>query len=183
MLNLHNDLANRISAKVAATAKGGPLSIAVLGPSFDSGGVNLGGQKRKEIHDALQEDGHHPFFPEEIVTSDPSGPTLLEQERITLGDPRVDLIIILYTPTSYGVLQEIANFVSYPDIKAKAAVLYPFELWQPGESLFSDTLSEYLVRSAYAETQFDNCTLVFECRKWANLKATGQWAVFEAHRF
>jgi hypothetical protein len=183
VLNLHNDLANRISAKATAAAEGSPLSIAVLGPSLGSGEANLGGQKRKEIRDALQKDGHHPFFPEDVVTSDPSGPTLLEQERVTLGDPGVDLIIILYTLTSYGVLQEIANFVSYPDIKAKAAVLYPFELWQPGESLFSDTLSEYLVRSAYAEAQFDNCTLVFECRKWANLRATGQWAMFEAHRF
>ena len=181
MLNLHSDLANYKSAKAADTSEDVSLSIAVLGPSLDDGEANRGGRKREQIRDALQQDGHRPFFPEDRVASDPSGPSLLEQERLLLGDANVDLIIILYTATSYGVLQEIANFEPYPNIKGKTAVLYPFALYQPGASLFSDTLSEYLVRMSYSDLQFDECTLVFECRKWANLRGKGQWATFKPH--
>ena len=110
MLNLHSDLANYKSAKAADTLADVSLSIAVLGPSLDDGEANRGGRKREQIRDALQQDGHRPFFPEDRVAADPSGPSLLEQERLLLGDANVDLIIILYTATSYGVLQEIANF-------------------------------------------------------------------------
>ena len=175
MLNPHSNLADHKSARASAAVARNRLSIAVLGPSLDDGESNRGGRKREQIRDALQQDGHRPFFPEEFVASDPSGPLLLEQERRLLGDAAVDLIIILYTTTSHGVLQEIAYFASYSTFKAKSAVLYPFELWQPGSSLFSDTLSEYLVRTPYSKTQFDDCTLVFECRKWASLRATGRW--------
>ena len=175
--------ANSISETAQATPVARNLSVAVLGPSVGDSGSNPGGQKRKQIRDALCADGHRPFFPEERVKSNPLGPSLLEQERVLLDSPDVDLVIILHTATSAGVLQEIAHFASFPEIMAKTAVLYPGEFYRPGENLPSDTISRYLVRMLYSERHFQVCSLVLECRSWANTMAVGRWVAFESHRF
>ena len=175
--------ADSISATPQATHTARNLSVAVLGPSLDDSDSNLGGQKRKQIHDALSADGHHPFFPDKRVASNPTGPSLLEQERIILDSPDVDLVIILHTDTGTGTLQEIAHFVAYPHLMMKTAVLYPAKFYQPSKNLFSDTISQYLVRMPYSDRLFKACSLVAECRKWAYDMANGRWRTFYSHRF
>lgn len=176
MINIHGPFASRISEMAAAAGRvHQKLSIAVLGPSVSGSDDDPGGHKRKQIRDALSADGHHPFFPEERVSSSPLGPSLLEQEQILLDSPDVDLVIILHTGTSAGVLQEIAHFASYPEIMAKTGVLYPSEFYRPGGNLPSDTVSRYLVKMLYTDHHFQVCSLVLECRGWANAMATGRW--------
>lgn len=151
-----------------------PLRIAVLGPGLQRAGYP-GTQKRRQIHDALLADGHAPFFPEDLV--DPTEPRdlLLEQERRILLEPDVDLVIILHTRNSMGVLMEIANFVSAPLIKAKTAVLFPNSFYTPDRGLPGNTVRAFRDKMMYSSKQFNDCDLVGECRKWAYDRAMGQW--------
>ena len=100
MDNRYGPFANSISEAAKRASVPRNLSVAVLGPSVSSKEETPGSQKRKQIHNALSTDGHHPFFPEERVSSSPSGPLLLEQERALLDSPDVDLVIILHTDTA-----------------------------------------------------------------------------------
>ena len=176
MININGPFASDISEMAASAGQvHQKLSNAVLGPSVSGSADSPGGRKRKQIRDALSADGHHPFFPEERVSPSPLGLSLLEQERILLDGPDVDLMIILHTGASAGVLQEIAHFASYPEIMAKAGVLYPSEFYRTGENLPSDTVGRYLVKMLYSDHHFQVCSLVLECRGWANTMATGRW--------
>ena len=151
-----------------------PLRIAVLGPGFQ-GAENAGTQKRRQIHDALLEDGHEPFFPEDFVDPEEPRDLLLEQERRILLEPEVDLVIVLHTGDSMGALMEIGNFVSVPQIKAKTAVLFPNDFYTPDSGLPGNTVRAFRDRMLYSARQFTDCDLVGECRKWAYDRATGQW--------
>ena len=175
--------ADKIAEKPRVALVPRSLSIAVLGPSTSTTERNPGGEKRRQILDALTADGHRPFFPEYSVDPTPRVTSLLEQERILLDSPDVDLVIILHTATSAGALQEIAYFASYPSIMAKTAVLYPGRFYKPGMNLPSDTVSRYLVRTLYTSRQFRECSLVYECRCWANAMAIGRWQPFQTNRF
>lgn len=181
MDNRYGPFVNSIPEAAKSASAPRNLSVAVLGPSVSGEEETPGSQKRKQIHNALSTDGHHPFFPEERVSSNPSGPSLLEQERTLLDSPDVDLVIILHTDTGSGTIQEIAHFIAYPELVAKTAVLFPAKFYQPGTNLFSDTVSEYLVRMPYLDSQFNTCSLVFECRKWAYTMAVGRWGAFQFH--
>ena len=150
------------------------LGIAVLGPGL-SDDRGTGAQKRLQIRDALKNDGHNPFFPEDLVVNDPLHESVLEQERDILSQPTVDLVIILYTSDSPGALMEIANFVSVPEIKAKTAILFPIEYYNPDDGLPGNTVREYIVRTTYTDAHFQACQLVSECRKWARDRATESW--------
>lgn len=161
---------------------GGSLQIAVLGPGLSNPG-DPGTLKRRQIRNALEGDGHSPFFPEEVVTSDSPFSSFLDQERTLLDGPDVDLVIILHTPASIGVVAELGNFVSVPDIKAKTAILFPAQFYTPDESLVANTAREYFVKMPYTDTHFKSCQLVSECRRWANDRATGNWQVFSPHEF
>ena len=90
---------NQSAAKrsdVEERSAGLSLRIAVLGPNLDDIG-NVGTQKRYQIRNALENDGHQPFFPErELDTSDASQ-LWLELERQLLGDESVDLVIIFHS--------------------------------------------------------------------------------------
>lgn len=167
------------SALVAAKAKtiaetfqsGASLRIAVLGPGL-SNPNDPGSQKRRQILEALNKDGHSAFFPEDLVSrGDPFTP-ILELERSLLVMPDVDLVIILHTSTSYGTIAELANFVSIPEIKGKTAVLFPSQYYSPDDSLVANTVREYRSRLPYTDDHFRACQLVSECRKWANDRTT-----------
>ena len=153
------------------------LHIAVLGPGMGSPSDDPGIRKRRQIRDKLADDGHLPFFPEDpglLVPLYPLEP-LLEQERRLLSESEVQLVIILYTPTSFGAGQEIAYFMGIPKIKCKTAVLYPSQYYMPNDNLPANTVREYFVRLPYTEKHFEVCQLVDECRKWASDMKCGIW--------
>ena len=162
---------------------GDRLTIAVLGPKSGVNNSDPGGMKRREILDALEQDGHNPFFPEDKVAPDPAGLRLLEQERLLLRNPEVDLVVILYTYSSPGALQEIAYFTADPVIVSKTGILYPYDFYDPGGNLFTDTLSEYHVKQPYSKHHLENCSVVGECRKWASARENGIWSLMEVNNY
>ena len=106
-----------------------PLRIAVLGPSLNDIS-NSGTRKRRQIADSLEDDGHETFFPEQYVLKDDPSVPWVEQERQLLSDSAVDFVVILHTEDSAGVLVEIGNFVSVPEISFKTGVSIPFPILQ-----------------------------------------------------
>ena len=160
----------------------GGLRIAVMGPGLGNPD-DPGTRKRLQIRDALVDDGHNPFFPEDYATTDPPFISLLEQEHLILSGSGVDLVIFLHTTTSIGVATELGYFIGNPEIKAKSAVLFPIQFYTPDESLVANTVREYFIKMPYNDTHFATCQLVSECRKWANDRATGNWQVLQPHQF
>lgn len=160
------------------------LSIAVLGPDLD----NLkseGTRKRYEIRDALQDQGHAPFFPEERIG--PSDETLpwVGQENQLLSDDSVDLVIMLDTDDSGGVLVELGNFVASPAICSKTAILFPARHYNPGQSLGlpADTLRAYWTTMFYSDLQMSSCALVPICKRWADDRRNGTWRFLPSQTF
>ena len=92
-----------------------------------------------------------------------------------LSSTDVDLVIILYTLTSFGAGWEIANFEGVPEIKSKTAVLFPIELYTPDSSLTANTVRAFQAKMPYTNNHFEVCQLVEECRKWARDRQTGMW--------
>lgn len=158
-----------------------PLRIAVLGPSLDND--TSGSRKRRQIADTLKSDGHETFFPEDYVSLD--NPTLpaIEQERQLLSDSAVDLVIILHTEDSAGVLVELGNFASVPEISSKSAVLFPVKFYWPTQNLSGNTVQAYFARMQYSEEHLDSCELVGECRWWAYERQRGVWPIFRPENF
>ena len=153
-------LANaRRQAALAGIARS--LSIAVLGPAV-SDLDGSGGWKRRQIYDALLELGHQPFFPEERVEPDS---LWVAREIEILSAHDVNLVIVLQTPDSFGVMGELPAFVTNDDIVSKTAVLTPAEYYKPDESFLANAVSFYRVRIPYTEQQFDECRLINDCRK------------------
>ena len=168
MAESHNTFEDRITRSardIAASGFSRSITVAVLGPALNN---QRGGQKRRQIHEALKNDGHNPFFLEDCVINDPTAESILDQERTILSDPGVDLVIILQTRDSVGVIAEISNFVSVPEIKFKAAILSPAEFYNPNESVVANTVRDYFIKMPYTNRLFNTCQLVSECRKWAN---------------
>ena len=93
----------------------------------------------------------------------------------------MDLVIILYTSSSYGVAAELGNFVSAPEIKAKTAVLFPIMYYSPNDSLVANTVWDYLIKMPYTDNHFEICQMVSECRMWAHVRATGRWPAITPH--
>lgn len=149
-----------------------PLQIAVLGPSLDDI-CDIGTRKRLQIRDALRDRGHAPFFPEDLI--DVSAPDWIGQERELLGDDSVDLVIILHTKNSWGAFSELANFVSFPEIRIKTAVLFPSEHYEPMNSLPANIVQSYFVRLPYTDRHMELCQLTSECIKWADDRRNGVW--------
>ena len=127
MTNREEAFPARIAAKrreLADNLSKARLCIAVLGPNLEEI-RDIGTVKRHKIADALVDDGHEAFFPEmRLENSDPDTPWV-EQERKLLSDSTVDLVVILNTEDSGGVLIEIGNFISVPEIHSKTAILFP----------------------------------------------------------
>lgn len=171
--------AKPIAAQISSGSK---LRIAVLGPGLHDS-ASEGGIKRQQIHDALNSDGHAPFFPEQCLSLNPLSPPGIEQERQLLSAPDVDLVIILCTTWSPGALGELYNFVSVPAIRAKTAVLFPVQYYWPDDNLSANTAQAYRVRLPYSDEQFKACSLVSDCRKWAQDFSTDKWQVGTPYRF
>ena len=159
--------------------QGDGLIIAVLGPTPSDDQQEIFGWKRNQIRNALRGDGHRPFFPEDCTKNDPTLPSLLEQEVLLMSSSVVDLVILFHTESGSGTLQEIGKFDSYPPIVNKTRVLFPMKFFHPGANLFSNTLSEYAVKSPYTDEHLCVCSVLYECRKWASERAKEIWSLME----
>jgi hypothetical protein len=138
--------------------------------------LSSGSKKRQQIRDALKNDGHDPFFPEDHgITLDPLALAALDQEVELLIDPGVNLILLLHTDSSAGVMGEIYRFYRVPEIESKMVVMVPAEYYRPSENVFGNTVRQYRTRFPYDSYLFTSCQLVEECRMWAETMATGQW--------
>lgn len=158
------------------------LRIAVLGPGLENL-RSIGTRKRYQIRDALEDDGHRPFFPElELDMSDPLQ-LWLDLERQLLGDENVDLIIIFHTEDSFGVMSEIANFVSVPEIHSKAAILFPAKFYVPNESLPANTVQAYHDKMQYTDEDMAVCRIVDQCIDWASERRMESWSRIAAQGF
>ena len=113
------------------------LSIAILGPAV-GGSSNAGGRKRQQIRRQLREAGHCPFYPEERIG--PDG-LWVDRERAVLSDASVDLIIVLQTDDSIGVMGELTAFVTEDAIVAKTAVLTPARYYRPEQSFLANAVT------------------------------------------
>ena len=175
-----NIIAAKLDSERRRVSRSRPLNIAVLGPNL-ANTDDPGTRKRRQIFDALERDGHYPFFPENRVDTSRPSDSWIEQERFILSDPAVDLVIVLNTPTSIGVILEIGNFVSVPEIRIKTAVMHPIEYYTPNDSLAANTIREYLVQLPYTEDQMLACQLVSECRIWVRRRQIGEWPSLAPH--
>ena len=173
-------VARRKELEGEATEK--PLRIAVLGPNLGDAD-NVGARKRRQIADALREDGHETFFPEQYVAMDDPFVPWVEQERQLLSDSDVDLVVILHTEGSAGVLVELGNFVSVPEISFKTGVLFPFQYYRPTQSLSANTAQAYFSKLQYTAEELESCQLVAECRRWAYNRKRGVWPVLPPKGF
>ena len=178
-------LVAELEACVLETVGGGDgLIISVLGPNPSDDPCQIAGWKRNQIRDVLKTDGHRPFYPEDCIAPDPRGPTMLQRELLLLSSPLVDLVILFHTETGSGTLQEIGKFDSVPEIASKTRILFPFKFFDPGAgNIFSDSLSEYLVKSPYSDDHLSRCRVIYECRKWASVREKELWSLMEPHEF
>ena len=158
------------------------LSVAVLGPGLRND-EDPGTRKRYQIYNALRGDGHSPFFLEDRVGSGPTSLPVLVLESQILRNPAVALVIILYTSASPGAAAELGYLMSFPEIKAKTAVLIPVGYYQPDDNIVANTVREYAIRMPYSDKHFEECQLVSECRKWAYDRATGERIVVNPRSF
>lgn len=147
--------------RAAAAGIARSLSVAVLGPAVDDS-VGSGGWKRQQIYDDLAELGHQPFFPEERVEPDS---LWVDSEIEILSAPDVNLVIILQTEGSIGVIGELTAFVTHEAIVSKTAVLTPAQYYKPTESFLANAVSYYRARVAYTQRQFDECRLLNDCHE------------------
>ena len=171
-----NDANDTFAERAAAKANGKfpqlSLRIAVLGPNLEEI-RDAGTRKRYQIRDALSDLGHSPFFPEEVIEG--SSLDWIGQERVLLAGDDVDLIIILHTNESCGVLAEISNFVSVPEIRTKTAVFFPIEHYTPTRNMPANIVQSYFVKMPYTDDHLKICQLVSECEKWARDMQNGYW--------
>ena len=181
--NAFGDISIEAQARVQDNyLHGRRLRIAILGPNLDN--IHEAGTlKRYQIRDALKDDGHAPFFPECFIDTDDSTQLWIEIERQLLIDPEVSLVIILHTEKSFGAFTEIANFVSVPEIHRKTAILFPHQLYTPGESLPANTVQGYYVRKIYTVDELEKCHLVAECRKLVSDRLNENWAGLSGQEF
>ena len=178
---LGNEILSRRN-ELEDNAPGKSLRIAVLGPNLDDAD-NIGTRKRRQIANALEADGHETFFPEQYVAMDNPFVPWVEQERQLLSGSDVDLIIILHTEDSAGVLVELGNFVSVPEISFKTGVLFPFQYYSPTQSLSANTAQAYFAKVQYTEEELESCQMVAECRRWAYDRKRGVWPVLPPKEF
>ena len=183
MIDLINSLSNSVASKFRQTIRprlvDRALKIAVLGPGL--GGNNFGLRKRRQILESLREDGHAPFFPEDCVDSDSPFESVLAQECELLSKPDVDMVIILHTENSMGVLMEIARFEEFPEIKAKTAILFPMRFYYD-EGVPSNTVRSFMIVHPYTEEQYETCRVVGTCRSWASSYKSRLWPAMQSHK-
>ena len=157
------DVIARVDHALEKLLDDSPLSIAVLGPALNM--ENPGSRKRRQIHDALQKDGHKPFYPEDIVVT--GTPKAIVEEREILSKPSVDWIILLHTQNGHGTIGELSNFAEHDAIVAKTTVLFPQDLYDPSGGLTANTVESFWAQRTepllYTDQQLASCNLVAEC--------------------
>lgn len=168
---------------LSTVGQGDGLIIAILGPVPSDDQKEIFGWKRNQIRAVLRNDGHRPFFPEDCTKNDPTLPSLLQQEVLLMSSTVVDLVILFHTESGSGTLQEIGKFDSYPSILNKTRVLFPMKFFHPGANLFSNSLSEYAVKSPYTDEHLSTCSVLYECRKWASERAKEIWSLMQPQTF
>ena len=173
MAYFEDQIARKASDMAVSLKAGRRISVAVLGPGFPEQGVpeSPGSLKRRQIRTALEGDGHRAFFPEDLVESEGIPFSILNWETSLLRDPQVDLIVILHTDSSFGVIAELSHFLTVPEIRDKTVVLFPIEFYNPSGGLVSNIVQNYYYRTFYPEEHLKTCHVVAECRHWANVKA------------
>ena len=167
---------DRISTKAAElleNLQSRKLGIAVLGPALNNADDSLGARKRRQIHDALKQDGHRPFFPEDLVAK---GPKALPAERELLSRDTVDWVILLHTKQARGTFLEVGHFIEFPEIVGKTTVLYPLDLHED-DGLMTNTVRTFWSSPVlYTDHDLASCKVVAECRDLAsNRLAASQW--------
>ena len=155
------------------------LSVAVLGPALDDS-PGSGGWKRQQIYDALVDLGHRPFYPEDRVEPDS---LWVASEIEILSAPDVNLVVVLQTPDSIGVMGELPAFVREVALVSKTAVLTPAQYYKPTESFLANAVSYYRVRIPYTQQHFDECRLLNDCRKIVSDFLTGNSSLILAPEF
>ena len=169
-MNEPKPLRDRVSAKVMRFSKAlrtsRKLDIAVLGPALENSDDPRGTQKRQQLFEALEHDGHNPFFPEKLVVK--GAPEALIEEREILRSDQVDWVILLHTRKSIGTLLEIGHFISFPEIRGKTTVVYPTDFYEPNDALAANTVRAFWSEPLlYNHHQFVSCSLIAECRALA----------------
>ena len=140
------------------------LSIAVLGPRLSND--TPGAQKRRDIHDALRQDGHISFYPEDLIA--PGAYRMIEEERSILSKDSVDWIILLHTEEGLGTVGEIFGFVASPEITRKTTVFFPREFWDTVNNLVANTVEGYYSEPVpHTPEHLASCNLVAECKNMA----------------
>ena len=87
------------------------------------------------------------------------------------------------TEDSFGVMSEIANFVSVPEIHSKAAILFPAKFYIPNESLPANTVQAYHDKMQYTDEDIEICRLVHQCIDWASERRMESWSGIAAQGF
>ena len=148
------------------------LRIAVLGP----GPSSPGRAKREQIGDALREDGHDSFFPEDVGNIGMAlvDPVALDSEQEMLEKDDVHLVIMLVTGSARGVEAEYIQFRRVPRIRDKTALLYPKVYYQPDDHIAANTARDYQMRPLYSPEEMRDCDVVGECRTLAHQVAQGR---------
>ena len=139
------------------------LTVAVLGPKLGQGGTNAV-DKRSQIFHLVEGIGHKPFYPETVINIDL--PWIFGEEAV-LSSPQVDLVILLHTQDSWGVAVEIGAFSQSDAIRSKTVILLPKE-YSPDNNLLSNTAEVYPIKVRYTNRQYEECSLIEECRNIAN---------------
>ena len=143
--------------------------IAVLGPvEWEDGRW-----KREQIRDVLRREGYYSFFPEdEVIIKDEPGYSSLRQEFDVL---RPDNVMPIMLMAEHGIGKELARFRDEPDIMDKLALLFPRDDYNPEQNDTSSIAREVKQLHLYTQTEFQDCLLLSECRKWAQEWSTGRW--------
>ena len=158
------------------------LRVAILGPNLDDA-LSVGTRKRHQIATALEKDGHTTFFPEDLVVRDNPFVPWVERERELLRGSDTDLVIILHTEDSAGVLVEIGNFISVPEIYLKTAILFPIQYYKPTQNMSGNTVQGYFTKMNYTQEDLISCELVAECRRWAYTRQKHIWPNLSSGNF
>ena len=171
-MNPTGSFRDRISAKVQSNShvlqSERPLGIAVLGPRLANSDTP-GARKRRQIYEALKQEGHKPFYPEDLV----AGGTrrVLAEERDILSHDSVDWIILLHTEEGRGTLLEIGYFSNYPEIIKKTTLFFPKDFYNPDENLAANTVEGFWSPPVpHTQEHLASCSVVAECKDMAAVR-------------
>ena len=166
---LHGRVLEKVLSFSSILRNTSPLSVAVLGPGLQNSEDPWGAKKRRQIYDALQQEGHAPFFPEQLVAR--GTPGALIEEREILRESSVDWILLLHTRVSAGTLMELSLVLNFPELAAKTTVLFPTDYYDPYNALAANSVHVLEAPPLlYTDHQLSSCSLVAECKALATVR-------------